>query len=200
MASIRTQIELMDSISAPLMHISSALNLTISSFEDMQSAANSSFDASSLEAARDHANQATIAINRLSESMSHVIAPDVEVPQTSVPNQAPVEVPVQWKSDNMEIFTNTGVERFNQEVQSTNNLLNNLNRTQEEIANQAANTDIFPENMVSDLTNMQGRIQRLRTAIEQIESNPMNMGTDVANNQLEQLRHQLSHRFSSKMI
>jgi hypothetical protein len=125
MASIRTQIELMDSISAPLMHITDALYMTINSFEEMQSAANNSFDASSLEGAREQANQATIAIEQLSEALSEVASPSLNIPQPNVPNQAPVDVPVQWKSDNMDVFTNTGVERFQQEVQSANNMLNN---------------------------------------------------------------------------
>jgi tape measure domain-containing protein len=192
MASIRTQIELYDSISAPLMNITNALNMTITSFEEMQSAANNSFDTSSLEAARDQANQATIAIDRLSEAASQISSPNVDVPQTTVPNQAPVEVPITWQSDNMPIFTNTGIERFKQEVQSTNTMMNNLNTTQQQIATQAGSTDIFPANMVNDLTAMQGRIQRIRTTIEQIQNNPMNIGTDLANTNLEQLRHQLS--------
>lgn len=191
MASIRTSIELYDAISAPLTHITNALNMTISSFEDMQATANESFDASSLEAAREQANQATIAIERLSESMADVVQPD-PVPPTTAPVQEPVEIPVTWQSDNMDVFTNTGIDRFRQEVQSTNNMLNTLNNTQEQIAQQAANTDIFPENMVADLNAMGGRIQRIRTQIEQIESNPMNLGTDLANSQLEQLRMQLS--------
>lgn len=191
MASIRTSIELYDAISAPLTHITNALNMTISSFEDMQATANESFDASSLEAAREQANQATIAIERLSESMADVVQPDL-IPPTTAPVQEPVEVPVTWQSDNLDVFTNTGIDRFRQEVQSTNNMLNTLNTTQEQIAQQAANTDIFPENMVADLNAMGGRIQRIRTQIEQIESNPMNLGTDLANSQLEQLRMQLS--------
>lgn len=191
MASIRTSIELYDAISAPLTHITNALNLTISSFEDMQSTANESFDTSSLEAAREQANQATIAIDRLSESMADVMQPDVTVP-THSPVQEPVEVPIIWRSDNLDIFTNTGIERFQQEVQSTNNMLNTLNNTQGQIAQQAANTNIFPENMISDMNTMSGRIQRISSQIEQIEGNPLNMGTDLANNELEQLRSQLS--------
>lgn len=190
MASIRTSIELYDAISAPLTHITDALNLTISSFEEIQSTANQNFDGSSLEAAREQANQATIAIDRLSESMAEVVQPDVDSP--SAPVQEPVEVPIRWQSDNLDVFTNTGIERFQQEVQSTNTMLNTLNNTQEQIAQQAATTDIFPDNMISDLNAMTGRMQRIRTQIEQIESNPMNMGTDLANSELEQLRMQLS--------
>lgn len=190
MASIRTSIELYDAISAPLAHITNALNMTISSFKDMHSTANESFDASSLESAREQANQATIAIDRLSESMDEVVQPDVGVP--TAPVQEPVEVPIRWQSENMDVFTNTGIDRFQQEVQSANNMLNTLNNTQEQIARQAANTDIFPDNMIADLNGMGGRIQRISSQIQQIESNPMNLGTDLANSQLEQLRMQLS--------
>ena len=188
MASIRTSIELYDAISAPLAHITNALNMTISSFKDMHSTANESFDASSLESAREQANQATIAIDRLSESMDEVVQPDVGVP--TAPVQEPVEVPIRWQSENMDVFTNTGIDRFQQEVQSANNMLNTLNNTQEQIARQAANTDIFPDNMIADLNGMGGRIQRISSQIQQIESNPMNLGTDLANSQLEQLRMQ----------
>lgn len=190
MASIRTQIELYDAISAPLINITNALNMTISSFEDMQEAANNSFDSSSLESARDYVNQATIAVNELTDALNEVVTP--EITPTASPVQEPVEVPITWRSDTFDIFTNTGIDRFQQEIQSTNNMLNTLNSTQEQIANQARNTDLFPDNMVNDLNVMTGRIQRIQSQIQQIESNPMNLGTDLANSQLEELRMQLS--------
>lgn len=190
MASIRTQIELYDAISAPLINITNALNMTISSFEDMQEAANNSFDSSSLESARDYVNQATIAVNELTDALNEVVTP--EITPTASPVQEPVEVPITWRSDTFDIFTNTGIDRFQQEIQSTNNMLNTLNSTQEQIANQARNTDLFPDNMVNDLNAMTGRIQRIQSQIQQIESNPMNLGTDLANSQLEELRMQLS--------
>lgn len=190
MASIRTQIELYDAISAPLINITNALNMTISSFEDMQEAANNSFDSSSLESARDYVNQATIAVNELTDALNEVVTP--EITPTASPVQEPVEVPITWRSDTFDVFTNTGIDRFQQEIQSTNNMLNTLNSTQEQIANQARNTDLFPDNMVNDLNAMTGRIQRIQSQIQQIESNPMNLGTDLANSQLEELRMQLS--------
>ncbi len=190
MASIRTQIELYDAISAPLINITNALNMTISSFEDMQEAANNSFDSSSLESARDYVNQATIAVNDLTDALNEVVTP--EITPTASPVQEPVEVPITWRSDTFDVFTNTGIDRFQQEIQSTNNMLNTLNSTQEQIANQARNTDLFPDNMVNDLNVMTGRIQRIQSQIQQIESNPMNLGTDLANSQLEELRMQLS--------
>lgn len=103
----------------------------------------------------------------------------------------PVQVPVHWQSDNMEVFTSTGVERFEQEVQSANNMLNTLNQTQSRIAAQAAQTDLFPDNAIADMNNMQNRLQAIQQRIQTIESNPLNMGSDTANAELEQLRGQL---------
>lgn len=65
MSSIRTQIELHDAISAPLINITNALNMTISSFEEMQSAANNSFDSTAFNSARDYINQANIEIEEM---------------------------------------------------------------------------------------------------------------------------------------
>ena len=91
----------------------------------------------------------------------------------------------------MEVFTSTGVERFEQEVQSANNMLNTLNQTQSRIAAQAAQTDLFPDNAIADMNNMQNRLQAIQQRIQTIESNPLNMGSDTANAELEQLRGQL---------
>ena len=114
------------------------------------------------------------------------------VPDPLVEPQEPVQVPVVWQSDNMEVFTGTGVERFEQEVQSANNMLNTLNSTQERISQTAAQTNLFPANAVSDMNNMGNRLQVIQQRIQQIESNPLNMGTATANSELEQLRGQLN--------
>ncbi|MDE6724162.1 MAG: hypothetical protein K2J79_01015, partial [Ruminiclostridium sp.] len=100
----------------------------------------------------------------------------------------PVEIPVRWQSDSLDIFTNSGVERFEQEVQSTNDLLHKLGDTQNTIAANSQQTSLFPPQMTADLTNMHGRIMDISQQIQQIESNPLNLGTDIANNELERLR------------
>ena len=104
----------------------------------------------------------------------------------------PVTVPVQWQTDGMEVFTGTGIERFQQEVQSANNMLSQLSSTQDSIAKQAFNTNIFPPEAVRDLTSLSVRIDAVRARIQQIENNKVNIGTDIANSQLEQLRSQLN--------
>ena len=112
-------------------------------------------------------------------------APQVE------PTQAPVNVPFNWQADNMNVFENTGIERFQQEIESANTMLNALNDTQQRIAETAASVDLFPANAVTDLSGMQARLQAIQNRIVQIENNPLNMGTNAANSELEQLRGQL---------
>ena len=221
MATIRTAIELQDNFTGVLYQVINSVNLGLSAMEDLHQTMNSPVDTASIEAARDSINQATLAVQQLDAAMQGLETPASETPtaptnsapvvlpvQPDVPDPLvdqpapvdlpvepeqpePVQVPVHWRSDNMEVFTSTGVERFEQEVQSANNMLNTLNQTQSRIAAQAAQTDLFPDNAIADMNNMQNRLQAIQQRIQLIESNPLNMGSDTANAELEQLRGQL---------
>ena len=113
----------------------------------------------------------------------------LEVQPNAPPDIDPVEVPVTWQTDNLDVFTGTGVERFQQEVQSANDMLNTLNTTQAHIAQTAQGMDILPDEAVQDMTTMQQRLSAIQQRIQQIENNPVNMGTDQANAELEQLNN-----------
>lgn len=209
MATIRTAIELQDNFTGVLYQIINSVNLGLSAMEDLQQTMNSPVDTASIEAARESINRATIAVQELDAAMQRIetpttnspTAPESSVmvelpvepvaPDPLVEPQEPVQVPIVWQSDNMEAFTSTGVERFEQEVQSANNMLNTLNQTQSRIAAQAAQTDLFPDNAIADMNNMQNRLQAIQQRIQTIESNPLNIGSDTANAELEQLRRQL---------
>ena len=104
----------------------------------------------------------------------------------------PIEIPVTWDTDGVDVFTGTGVERFQQEVQSANDMLEQLSDTQDAIAKQAYNTMIFPPKAFQDLNSLAVRIDSIRERIQQIENNKVNIGTDQANAELEQLRMQLN--------
>lgn len=220
-ATIRTAIELQDNFTGVLYQVINSVNLGLSAMEDLHQTMNSPVDTASIEAARDSINQATLAVQQLDAAMQGLetpasetltaptnsapvvlpVQPDVPDPLVEQPppvdlpvepeQPEPVQVPVHWQSDNMEVFTSTGVERFEQEVQSANNMLNALNQTQSRIAAQAAQTDLFPDNAIADMNNMQNRLQAIQQRIQTIESNPLNMGSDTANAELEQLRGQL---------
>lgn len=187
MAGIQTSIELNDQFSSVLYSIIGSVNLAVSSMYDMQESMNADIDTGSLEAARDEINQATAAIVQMNEALSSQVTP--EIPSVS---PEPVEIPVTWNTDGLDVFIGTGIDRFEQEVQSTNSMLEQLSSTQDAIAKQAYSTNIFPPEAFQNLNSLAVRIDMVRERIQMIENNPVNIGTDAANAELEQLRSQLS--------
>lgn len=115
-----------------------------------------------------------------------------EIQPNAPPDPEPVEIPVTWNTDGVDVFTGTGVERFQQEVQSANDMLNTLNTTQARISQTAQGMDILPDAAVQDMNTMQQRLSAIQQQIQQIENNPVNVGVDNANAELEQLRMQLN--------
>lgn len=178
MASIRTTIELYDSVTVPMMNIIHAVNMGVSAMENMQGVMNEPINNSIGDDITEQMNQAVQAIEEARAALSEPVTHE--------------NTGITWGSPTMPTFTNTGIERFEQEVQSANSMLEQLSGTQAAIAAQAARTSVFPENMANDMNSMQSRLQAIQQRIQQIESNPMNMGTDTANAELEQLRSQLN--------
>ena len=200
MAAIQTAIELNDQFTSVLYDIMDAVNLATAQMYDMQQAMSMDIDTSSLDGAREAIDEATaslIALNGAAQQPAPVIDPLVGSSQPVLPGiqpnvpTEPVEIPVHWETDSLDVFTGTGIDRFEQEVQSANSMLEQLSSTQNDIASQAYSTTIFPPEMFQDLNSMAVRIDSIRERIQQIESNPVNMGTETANSQLEQLRSQL---------
>lgn len=115
-----------------------------------------------------------------------------EIQPNAPPDPEPVEIPVTWNTDGVDVFTGTGVERFQQEVQGANDMLNTLNTTQARISQTAQGMDILPDAAVQDMNTMQQRLSAIQQRIQQIENNSVNVGADNANAELEQLRMQLN--------
>lgn len=177
MGGIRTAIELQDNFTGILYHVIDSVNLGLSAMEDLQGAMDSPVDGSAFQAARDSINQATMSVQELVAAMDRVDPSEI----------APA---VSWQSPALDVFDGSGIGRFRQEVQSTDAMLERLCGTQDAIARQAYNTSIFPPEAFQDLNRMAVRIDSIRGRIQQIEGNPMNMGTDAANAELEMLRGQ----------
>ena len=198
MASIQTAIELNDQFSGVLNNIISSVNMAIASMYDMQQSINADIDTRSIEEARHEINQAASAIHAMNEALNNQTAPDILPSIGDGWNQEPVStttaprLPEIWRTDNLDTFTDTGIERFQQEVQSAHNMLNTLNETQERIVQTASGMDILPDEAVLDMDVMQQRLRSIQQSIQQIESNPLNVGSDRTNAELEQLRSQLN--------
>ena len=190
MATIRTAIELEDHFSNILNNIVSAVNMTVSVMAEMQSAVNTPVAPVVFDGLRDYANQATMAVQELDAVLNNMAQPELAAPVLAQPK--PVSAFIQWQSDNMNVFTDTGIERFQQELNSANYMLNALYNIQAQVAAAAANIDWLPDNVLTDLGNMQNRLQAIWQQVNLIGSNPLNFGSDVANAELERLRWQLN--------
>ena len=200
MASISASVELYDRMSAPLMSIMNAMNMTISSMRDMQSTMGTDMDTSSLDAATQAANQAQAAMEALNQSMhtgGQTPGTGGSEP-TPTPSTDPVQVPVEWVTNDLDVFSNSGIDRFEQEVTATNQMLTTLSDRQNQIAQNAAGTDIFSDSAMQDINSMGQRIQAVQQRIQQIENNPVNLGTDTANAELEELRSQLNQALQAQ--
>lgn len=222
MSSIQTGIELQDNFSGVMYGIINSVNTAVSSLYDLEQSMNADVDTGNLEVARNEIEQMVDAVDELNATVGqqpdiappvvdggngqvinvdvNPVLPDplVENPEPIRPEiqpnapPDPVNVPIQWESDNLEVFTGTGVERFQQEVQSANDMLNTLNTTQARISQTAQGMDILPDAAVQDMNTMQQRLSAIQQRIQQIENNPVNVGADNANAELEQLRMQLN--------
>ena len=200
MASISASVELYDRMSAPLMSFMNAMNMTISSMRDMQSTMGTDMDTSSLDAATQAANQAQAAMEALNQSMhtgGQTPGTGGSEP-TPTPSTDPVQVPVEWVTNDLDVFSNSGIDRFEQEVTATNQMLTTLSDRQNQIAQNAAGTDIFSDSAMQDINSMGQRIQAVQQRIQQIENNPVNLGTDTANAELEELRSQLNQALQAQ--
>ena len=194
--------------------VQTKLNQTTAQIQQMQSALDymqqNPFDLDAdtvklqLDSLNASVNQTLQSQRELDTQLQSMTSADVDVdvhpnvPDPLVdPNQPPVTVPVEWQGD-FEIFTSTGVERFNAEVQSTNNALNTLNNTQQHIEQTASRLDILPDGATKDITDLGQRLQWVTQRIQGLENNKMNIGTDEANAGLEQLRSQLDQAIQAQ--
>ena len=198
MASISASVELYDRMSAPLMSIMNAMNMTISSMRDMQTTMGTDMNTSSLDAVTEAANQAQAAIEAFNQTMQNGSGDHGTSKNKPTPQAEPVQVPIEWVTNDLDVFSNSGIDRFQQEVDSTNQMLNVLYDKQNRIAQNASSTDIFSDTAINDINSLGNRIKVVQQRIQQIEDNPVNLGTDIANAELEQLRSQLNQAIQAQ--
>lgn len=199
MGTISAAIELHDNFTGILMNVISAVNLSVSAMEQMQSTMNESMDTTSIQGIRDQLTQATVAAQELDAAMQNITPPAAtgSIP-VKINSPAPSSVPVQnqlpaasdvWQSyEGPEVFTGMGLERFEQEVASANAMLEQLGSTQDKITRQANESLLLSPQASYEIQMVENRIQGLHEKIQQIEKNPFNLGTDTANAGLEKLR------------
>lgn len=213
MASIATTIQLYDRCSQPLNMIVSALHTTVNAFAAMNSAMSAGMDTSGFDDARQAIDQAVSEVNALQQAIQEVnseavnlnvdeiAAPDIhpvtvpvepDVPSPLVETPEPVTVPVEWESADIDVFTNTGIERFEQELNAANNMMQDLVQTQDQIQQNASRTNILPPKAQADIQRLTGRIQAIQQRVQALNRTPVSLRTDEVNNELEEMRSQLA--------
>lgn len=184
--TISSSIELYDNFSSTFTSMHSAMNLMLSGIDDIQASLDNGVDTRSFEGAREKLREAEAATRAFQEQIETLKETSENIPS--------VDVPVTYNYENTKltappVFTSTGVERFNQEVANANSLLENLITTQAAVNSNAAN--VLEPNQAAELNNITNRLTVIQQRIQQIEGNPVNIGTDSANIGLAQLRSQL---------
>lgn len=198
MAGIQTGIELNDDFSQQIYSMVNAVNAAVSGMEQLQQTMNANVSTAGIDSVHDGVNRAAIAVNELIGLLDQLNNTDPSVdtsavmPSTSAPlEQAQPRAPPDWWHDGLEVFTNTGIERFEQEVQSTDAMITGLTTNLQRTAQVAAGMNMLPPGAAQDIQSVQARLQAVQAKIQQIEANPMNIGVDAANDGLEELRSQL---------
>lgn len=182
LATIQTSIVLQDNFSRALNNIIGSVNLGLSAMCRLNEQMSSPVDTASFEASRDAINQAAAAAQKLDEELRRV--------QGTASIKTDI-APAQWQGNNTETFYTSGVERFNQEIQSADNMLNSLYQSQERIVQKAAEMNFLPQGATADLSNVQNDLLAIGQRMAAIENNPLNVSSPAAHAELERLRTQL---------
>lgn len=201
MGGISSTIRLTDAMTPVLTNITSALHMTLNAFEAMQAAASANMDTTSFDAAKASIQEADIALANYKERLNQL---NSQPPVPPVPPQPPIP---QWENLNTsQIFTNSGAERFTEEINAANSAIRQVLQSQQQISTQAASVNIIPTSALNDFHNVQERIYQVQSAMREIENIPLHMRTDNINNQLEVIREQmqsvgvLQNQISSSII
>ncbi len=211
--TIQTSMQLIDNVTPVLNTISQALIITTTNFENLQRVSNMGINFGNVQSTiQDFSNIAAAisATEQLFEqaraSMEKPIRTSITPPgnpasnnqnnnpsgNSSQPNNNNSN-PLWQGSNNIQIFNNSGLERFNQELASAQSMANRLASTQASISINSANTRLFPHNMANDMENMYSRLLRISQEINRLSNQRMRTGnTSQLNNDIETLRRSLN--------
>lgn len=217
-STISTSIQLVDCVTPVLNTITSALIYTISNFTTLQNITSKGINIGNIQTTIQgfaDIGEAICSIDELflqtranmeSPIQPSVIYPNVasnsvQMPYTS--SQTSSNIPTsafEWMgSSNIDIFNNSGIERFNQELASAQNMASRLASTQAGIAINSANTRIFPPNMNRDMENTYRRVLRISQEITRLSHQPVSpANANQLNNSIETLRRHLNSAISEQ--
>lgn len=180
MAGISTSIQMVDQMTPVIQSITNAMNLMVSGFYTAQSVTSAAFDTAPMAAMQQEVVNTSAELARYQQELERVQNTQVNVPE---PTWSSVATP--------QVFMNSGADRFADEMQSANQMAQQLFQTQRQISEQARSLRVTPPGMLNDVAAVENRIQSLASRIQQLDDIPINLRTDQTNNELENLRRNL---------
>ncbi len=188
MATIRTAIELEDRLSGVLNGVLNSVNVTVSAIEKMNGNLNRPIESTYFEEIRNSIARTSVELGNLNEDMERMAGTAARVP--AVPHMQPAAAP--WQSyEGIQVFTDTGMDRFQQEIAGVNAMMERLADTQNRLTRQANESEILSPQASYDVQSVENRVSELIDLVNKAESNPLNIGTEEANTQFERLRMRL---------
>lgn len=105
-----------------------------------------------------------------------------------------------WNAtSNIEVFNSSGIERFEQEASSAQDLTNKLIQNQFKLENQANKTNFISDTALNDLNNVNNRINRLKVAMQELENRKITANqADEVNQEYEELRIKINNAIKSQ--
>lgn len=187
MSSIQGELQLNDSFSDVLYGIAESVYAAINAMDHLQQTMNADLNTASLRRVREEIDQTALAAGGLSSAIAALGNSNASVNAPAAPSAE-----TKWQPDAMAVFSSTGSERYQQEIQNADAMLKQLSNTQNMLAKQAYNTMIFPPQAFQSMNSLAVRIDMIRDSIQKMEGNAVDVGTGQANAKLEQLRTQLN--------
>lgn len=187
MAGISASIDIIDHMTPILNNITSAMNIMLGAMESTQMATETGFDASAIAGVRDEIFSAESALIQYQEQLDKIRKKN-RLPVPDVPVTSDAIRDFSWKSSAMPVFTNSGAERFQYEMNEVNSSMQSILQTQARISGQAMNMRVMPSGMMNDMAGIHSRMRDVQARIKEINNIPLDLRTGPVNNELEILR------------
>ena len=192
MATIESSIMLMDGMSRPLNNIIGAIETTINALNGINNT-DVSIDTSRLSSASQMIASAGADLLAYQERLQAQINRNTSAQQRfnetlRMGNAGQVGPQIfSWNnSSNMQVFTSQGTQRYRQELNDLNSMLNRMNGIN------INPTFRINSGATSDIENINQRIETLKENMKALSTNNLGLSTEQSNARLERMRAQLS--------
>ena len=192
MATIESSIMLMDGMSRPLNNIIGAIETTINALNGINNT-NVNIDTSRLSSANQMIASAGADLLTYQERLQAQINRNTSAQQRfnetlRMGNAGQVGPQIfSWNnSSNMQVFTSQGTQRYRQELNDLNSMLNRMNGIN------INPTFRINSGATSDIENINQRIEALKENMKALSTNNLGLSTEQSNARLERMRAQLS--------